>query len=204
MQCDVLPNFSISSTLKKFNLKSKPGGLDLSWRGLHRDSWSRHCQDVSLDARENLNSFKKLVSTMYNLNRFQKLILTVETPRLNEMSTIYNIDGRHFRFRDFGSERWCRGKINISWSQWRLLDCWDFSIVETSRLSRLLDCWDKLFEIVEIFSTVKTFFLPVSELRVSIETTSRQIETPRLRFSTFSRFAANLNQHFQLFLCCGT
>jgi len=147
MQCDVLPNFSISSTLKKFNLKSKPGGLDLSWRGLHRDSWSRHCQDVSLDARENLNSFKKLVSTMYNLNRFQKLILTVETPRLNEMSTIYNIDGRHFRFRDFGSERWCRGKINISWSQWRLLDCWDFSIVETSRLSRLLDCRD--FLIVE-------------------------------------------------------
>ncbi len=32
----------------------KPGGLDLS----------RHCQDVSVDDRENLDSFKKLVSTI--------------------------------------------------------------------------------------------------------------------------------------------
>ena len=42
----------------------KPGGLDLSRRGLDRDSWSRHCQEVSLDDRENLDSFKKLVSTI--------------------------------------------------------------------------------------------------------------------------------------------
>ncbi len=131
-------NWALNRSLRLYsNSYLTPGGLDLSWRGLHRDSRSRHCQDVSLDARENLNSFKKLVSTMDNLDRFQKLILTVETPRLNEMSTIYNIDGRHFRFRDFGSERWCRGKINISWSRWRLLDCRDFLIVETSFLKLL-------------------------------------------------------------------
>jgi hypothetical protein len=49
-----------------FNLVSlipKPGGLDLSRRGLNRDSRSRHQKKVSLDGRENLDSFKKLVST---------------------------------------------------------------------------------------------------------------------------------------------
>ncbi len=35
-------------------LKSKPGGLD----------WSRHWQKVSLDSQENLDNFKKLVSTI--------------------------------------------------------------------------------------------------------------------------------------------
>ncbi len=41
-----------------------PGGLDLSRRGLDRDSRSRHRTKVSLDVRENLKSFKKLVSTI--------------------------------------------------------------------------------------------------------------------------------------------
>ena len=43
---------------------SKLGGLDLSRRGLDRDSRSRHRKKVSLDSRENLDSFKKLVSTI--------------------------------------------------------------------------------------------------------------------------------------------
>jgi len=41
-----------------------PGGLNLSWLCLDRDSQPRHCQKVSLDSRENLNSSKKLVSTI--------------------------------------------------------------------------------------------------------------------------------------------
>jgi hypothetical protein len=36
----------------------------LSRRGLDRDSRSRRCQRVSLDSRENLDSVKKLVSTI--------------------------------------------------------------------------------------------------------------------------------------------
>ena len=44
--------------------KVKPGGLDLSRRGLDRDSRSRHRKKVSLDGRKNLDSFKKLVSTI--------------------------------------------------------------------------------------------------------------------------------------------
>jgi hypothetical protein len=47
---------------------------------------------------------------------------------------------------------------------------------------RFLDCRDKLFEIVKIFSTVETYSLRVLRSRVSIETMSRQIETPRLTF----------------------
>ena len=42
---------------------SKPGGLDLSRRGLDRDSQSRHRKKVSLDGRENLDTKKKSVST---------------------------------------------------------------------------------------------------------------------------------------------
>ncbi len=48
---------------KKANF-SNPGGLDLSRRGLDRDSWSRRQKSISLDGRENLDSFKKLVSTI--------------------------------------------------------------------------------------------------------------------------------------------
>ncbi len=45
-------------------LLHKPGGLDLSWRGLDWDSRSRHWQRVGFDGWENLNNFKKLVSTI--------------------------------------------------------------------------------------------------------------------------------------------
>ncbi len=41
---------------------SNPGCLDLSQRGLDRDSQSQRQKRVSLDCRENLDSFKKLVS----------------------------------------------------------------------------------------------------------------------------------------------
>jgi hypothetical protein len=72
--------------------------------------------------------------------------------------------------KTFETGRWCRDKIEISPSQ-----------------LRLLNCQDKLFEIVKIFSTVKTNSLPVSRSRVSIKTRSRQIETPRLIFFTLSK-----------------
>jgi hypothetical protein len=70
----------------------------------------------------------------------------------------------------FETGRWCRDKIKISPSQ-----------------LRLLNHQDKLFEIVKIFSTVETNSLPVSRLRVLIETQSRQIETPRLIFFNLSK-----------------
>jgi hypothetical protein len=44
---------------------------------------------------------------------------------------------------------------------------------------------DNLFENVDIFSTVETNCLTMSRLRLSIETTSRQIETPRLSSKLF-------------------
>jgi hypothetical protein len=43
---------------------SKLGGLDLSRRGLDRDSRSRHRKKVSLDVMDNLDGFQKLVSTI--------------------------------------------------------------------------------------------------------------------------------------------
>ncbi len=42
----------------------KPGGLDLSRRGLDRDSRSRRQKSISLDVMDNLDSFQKLVSTI--------------------------------------------------------------------------------------------------------------------------------------------
>jgi hypothetical protein len=66
---------------------------------------------------------------------------------------------------------------------------WDFLLwkvdqkfikISQSR-SRYLDRQDKLFEAVKIILTVETYILKLSRLRVSIETRSRQIETPRLK-----------------------
>ncbi len=51
-------------TILKLAYSSNLGGLDLSRQGLDRDSRSRHQKKVSLDGRENLDSFKKLVSTI--------------------------------------------------------------------------------------------------------------------------------------------
>jgi hypothetical protein len=75
--------------------------------------------------------------------------LTVKISQKFQVSRDFSIS-----IETFGTGRWCRDKIEISQS-------W----------SRLLDCQDKLFEIVEIFSTIETYFLPVL----------RQIKTPRLR-----------------------
>ena len=44
-------------------------------------------------------------------------------------------------------------------------------------------CRDVIFQTVEKISTVETSSLPVSRSRVSIETTSRQIETPRANYN---------------------
>jgi hypothetical protein len=54
--------------------------------------------------------------------------------------------------------------------------------VDVETKSRYLDCRDLLLDAVKIFSTVETHSLTTSRSRVSIETTSRQIETPRLTF----------------------
>ena len=56
--------YSYQVKFKKFNPFFNLGGLDLSRRGLDRDSRSRRQKRVSLDGRENLDSFKKLVSTI--------------------------------------------------------------------------------------------------------------------------------------------
>ena len=58
-------NKSCYTTFNLINL----GGLDLSQRGLDRDSRSQHQKKVSLDIQENLDSFKKLVSTI-EISRF--------------------------------------------------------------------------------------------------------------------------------------
>jgi hypothetical protein len=85
--------------------------------------------------------------------------------------------------KTFETGRWCRDKIEIS----------------PSRL-RLLNRQDKLFEIVKIFSTVETNSLPVSRLRVSIETRSRQIETPRFIFFTLSKvFVCRFSVDWKIF-----
>ena len=91
-------------------------------------------------------------------NSRSRLRQTVEICQKCHVSTDFSIS-----IETFGTGRWCRDKIEISWSR-----------------SRYLNHRDQLFETVEIFSTVKTDFVLVSRLRVSIETTSRQIETPNL------------------------
>ncbi len=57
--------------------------------------------------------------------------------------------------------------------------CWD-EIEKSLSRPRFLDCRDALFDAVEIFSTVETHSLTTSRSKLSIETTSRQIDTPRV------------------------
>jgi hypothetical protein len=57
----------VATNLQRTN--TTPGGLDLSRLDLDRDSQSRHIKKVSLDGRENLDCFKKLVSTI-KISRF--------------------------------------------------------------------------------------------------------------------------------------
>ncbi len=80
---------------------SKPGGLNLSQRGLYRDSQSRRWQKVSLVSWENLDNFKKLVSTIeksrfcldttiltqLNLNK-KVSILKISTEKKNNLVSI--------------------------------------------------------------------------------------------------------------------
>jgi hypothetical protein len=56
----------------------KHGGLNLSRRGLNRDSWSRRQKSISLDVMDNLDGFQKLVSTIektQSRSRFLDLVL---------------------------------------------------------------------------------------------------------------------------------
>ncbi len=120
---------------------------------IYRDSWTLLRLFEVLQAQKSWQIEKSWLRKVIKLTNSQsRLRQTVEVCQKYHVSTDFLIS-----IETFGTGRWCRDKIKIS----------------RSRL-RLLDCWDKLFEIVE------TYFLPVSRLRVSIETTSRQIETPRL------------------------
>ncbi len=89
---------------------TSPGGLNLSRRGLDRDSRSRHRKKVSLDGRENLDqkisilkisTEKKKVDLdmMDNLDGFQKLVSTrwtfsisISPPGLKDTQSKYLID----------------------------------------------------------------------------------------------------------------
>ncbi len=68
---------------------------------------------------------------------------------------------------------------------------------------RFLNRQEKLFKTVKTFSTVstvETYFLPVSRLRVSIETRLRQIETPQAyyKFNLFQQNAISFETFPQL------
>ncbi len=68
-----------------------------------------------------------------------------------------------------------------------------FKLSRKSRLSRChfsncqenLDCRDVIFQTVEKILTVQMSFSKLSRSRLSIETRSRQIETPTLKLNTF-------------------
>jgi hypothetical protein len=67
------------------------GGLDLSRRGLDRDSRSRRRQRVSLDSRENIDSIKKLVSTIeIETSRF-RLDNNVQTKKSRSRSRLFGL-----------------------------------------------------------------------------------------------------------------
>ena len=65
----------------------------------------------------------------------------------------------------FWSRHWCQDKIE-----------------ESRSWPKFLNCRDALFDAVKIFSTVETHSLTMLRSRLSIETRSRQIKTPRLIF----------------------
>ncbi len=60
--------------------KSKLGGLDLSRRGLNRDSRSRRQKSISLDVMDNLDGFQKLVSTIEKSRSRLRFLDFVSTP----------------------------------------------------------------------------------------------------------------------------
>ncbi len=70
----------------KISKCSKPGGLDLSRRNLDRESQSQHWQRVSLDSRKNLDTFKKLVSTIKISRSRSRNLDFVSTPPFSPKS----------------------------------------------------------------------------------------------------------------------
>ena len=72
----------------------KLAGPDWSRRGLDRDSWSQQLQKVSLKSRENLNTFKEIVSTVEkswrismsldNLNAAKSQLKSLDLKNLNQ------------------------------------------------------------------------------------------------------------------------
>ncbi len=125
------------------NVQSKPGGLNLSQRGLDWDSQSRHWQRVSLDGQENLDNFKKLVLTIEkSWSRLRNLDF-VSTPPSSfksldqdqeicwDMKFLANLDSLS-RSRSRVSQYY-----HISWS--RFLNLSRFLAWSTSKMSRYLD-----------------------------------------------------------------
>jgi hypothetical protein len=70
----------------KISKCSKPGGLDLSRRDLDQESQSQHWQRVSLDSQENLDTFKKLVSTIKISRSRSRNLDFVSTPPFSTKS----------------------------------------------------------------------------------------------------------------------
>jgi hypothetical protein len=132
---------------------------------------SRRCRDLSRPCRDLSRNFDIVeafwvwkwwkVSTDWEISTrkyknpctsWSRSRQTVEKRQNFQISTKFSIS-----IEIFWSGRWCRDEIEISRSR-----------------SRYLDRRDLLFDAVETHS------LTTSRLRVSIETTSRQIETPRV------------------------
>ncbi len=67
-----------------------PGGLDLSRRGLDRDSRSQHQKKVCLNSRENLDSFKKLVSTI-EISRLRSRNLDFVSTRPKKSEKVWKV-----------------------------------------------------------------------------------------------------------------
>ncbi len=89
---------------------------------------------------------------------------TVKKRQNFQISTNFSIS-----IETFWSGRWCRDDVEKSQSR-----------------SRYLVRRDLLFDPVKIFSTVETHSLTTSISRVSIKTTSRQIETPKAIWKPFT------------------
>ncbi len=161
---------------------------------LFRDNWD-FCQDLSRrswDLSRNLDIVEAFwvwkwwkVSTDWEISTRKyknprtsrsRSRQTVEKRQNFQISTNFSIS-----IETFWSGRWYRDKIEISRSR-----------------SRYLVRRDLLFDAVKIFSTVDSHSLTTSRSRVSIETTSRQIETPKAtKYDIFDEHCRNLQRNFQ-------
>ncbi len=145
---------------------------------------SRHCRDLlrNLDIVEKSRHCWGLLSLkmMKSLNGLRNLDEKIQNPRTSRSRWRQTVEKcQNFQILTkfsisidiFWSGHWCRDEIEISQSR-----------------SRYLDRWDLLFDAVEIFSTFETHSLTMLRLRVSIETTLRQIKTPKVRKNTSQFF----------------